>query len=55
MYIKDEDYKKWVRKKEFKASDFDLDIIYEDENIIIIDKKSGVYLMLPIKMIMEII
>lgn len=42
MYIKDEDYKKWVRKKEFKASDFDLDIIYEDENIIIIDKKSGV-------------
>ena len=42
FFSKDEDYKKWVRKKEFKASDFDLDIIYEDENIIIIDKKSGV-------------
>ena len=42
MYIKDEDYKKWVRKDDFKASDFDLDIIYEDENILIIDKKSGV-------------
>ena len=42
MYITDEDYKKWVRKEDFKASDFDLDIIYEDENILIIDKKSGV-------------
>lgn len=42
MYIKDEDYQKWVRKEDFKASDFNLDIIYEDENIIIIDKKSGV-------------
>lgn len=42
MYIKDEDYKKWVRKEDFKPSDFNLDIIYEDENIIIIDKKSGV-------------
>ncbi|MDU5912915.1 MAG: RluA family pseudouridine synthase [Anaerococcus vaginalis] len=42
MYITDEDYQKWVRKEDFKASDFDLDIIYEDENILIIDKKSGV-------------
>lgn len=42
MYITDEDYKKWVRKDNFEASDFDLDIIYEDENILIIDKKSGV-------------
>ncbi|WP_049691066.1 RluA family pseudouridine synthase [Anaerococcus jeddahensis] len=42
MYITDEDYQKWVRKDNFEASDFDLDIIYEDENILIIDKKSGV-------------
>lgn len=42
MYIKDEDYQKWVRKDDFKASDFNLDIIYEDDNILIIDKKAGV-------------
>lgn len=42
MYIKDEDYQKWVRKEDFKPSHFILDILYEDENIIIIDKKSGV-------------
>ena len=42
MYINDTDYQNRVRKDDFKASDFDLDIIYEDENILIIDKKSGV-------------
>lgn len=42
MYIRDEDYQKWVRKDNFKASDFNFDIIYEDDNILIIDKKSGV-------------
>lgn len=42
MYISEEDYQKWVRKNDFKASDFNLDIVYEDENIIIIDKKSGI-------------
>lgn len=41
MYISDNDYNKWVRKIDYKASDFDLDIVYEDENIIILDKKSG--------------
>lgn len=41
MYISDSDYNKWVRKIDYKASDFDLDIVYEDENIIILDKKSG--------------
>ena len=41
MYISDNDYNKWVRKIDYKASDFDLDIVYEDENIIIPDKKSG--------------
>lgn len=43
MYIKDSDFEKWKKSDEdFKAYDFDLDIIYEDENIIIIDKKPGV-------------
>ena len=42
MYISEEDYQKRVRKNDFKASDFNLDIVYEDENIIIIDKKSGI-------------
>lgn len=41
MYISDEDYKKWLRKTDYKSSDFDLDIVYEDENIIIMDKKEG--------------
>lgn len=41
MYISDSDYNKWIRKIDYKASDFDLDIVYEDENIIILDKKSG--------------
>ena len=41
MYISDSDYNKWIRKIDYKASDFDLDIVYEDKNIIILDKKSG--------------
>ena len=41
MYISDSDYNKWIKKIDYKASDFDLDIVYEDENIIIMDKKSG--------------
>lgn len=41
MYISDSDYNKWVRIIDYKASDFDLDIVYEDKNIIILDKKSG--------------
>lgn len=42
MYIKDSDYNRWKRNEKYHASDFDLDIIYEDENIIIIDKKTGI-------------
>lgn len=42
MYIKDEDFDKWISKKRFKPGDFNLDIIYEDENILIVDKKAGV-------------
>lgn len=42
MYIKDEDFDKWISKKKFKAGDFNLDIVYEDENILIVDKKAGV-------------
>lgn len=41
MYIKDEDYDKWITKIDYKPSDFDLDIVYEDKNIIIMDKKPG--------------
>lgn len=41
IYIKDEDYDKWITKIDYKASDFDLDIVYEDKNIIIMDKKPG--------------
>ncbi|MCI7238317.1 MAG: RluA family pseudouridine synthase [Anaerococcus sp.] len=41
MYISDGDYKKWLRKTDYKSTDFDLDIVYEDENIIIMDKKEG--------------
>lgn len=42
MYISDEAYDKWVRKTDFKPRDFDLDIAYEDDNILIMDKKAGV-------------
>lgn len=41
MYIKDSDYEKWLTKTDFKAQDFNLDIVYEDDNIIIMDKKEG--------------
>src|SRR5699024_354060 len=42
MYIKDSDFEKWKRKDDYKPQTFDLDIVYEDKNIIIIDKKPGV-------------
>lgn len=41
MYIKDEDYRKWLTKTDFTPRDFNLDIIYEDDNLIIMDKKEG--------------
>lgn len=41
MYISDENYNKWLTKTDFKPSDFDLNIIYEDDNIIIMDKDYG--------------
>ncbi|WP_311492808.1 RluA family pseudouridine synthase [uncultured Anaerococcus sp.] len=42
MYISDENYKKWLTKTDFKPRDFNLDIVYEDDNIIIMDKAYGV-------------
>ncbi|MDY6018664.1 MAG: RluA family pseudouridine synthase [Anaerococcus sp.] len=41
MYIKDSDFNKWRRKNNLVAGNFDLDIIYEDDNLIIMDKKPG--------------
>lgn len=41
MYISDEDYNKWITKTDYKASDFNLDVVYEDDNIIIMDKEYG--------------
>lgn len=41
MYISDENYNKWLTKTDFKPSDFDLKIVYEDENIIVMDKDYG--------------
>lgn len=41
MYISDENYNKWIRKTDFKPSDFKLDLVYEDKNIILMDKESG--------------
>lgn len=41
MYISDENYKKWLTKTDFKPGDFNLDIVYEDDNIIIMDKDYG--------------
>ncbi len=41
MYISDENYNKWLTKTDFKPCDFDLDIVYEDDNIIIMDKEYG--------------
>lgn len=42
MYISDENYNKWITKTDFKPSDFKLDIVYEDDNIILMDKQSGI-------------
>ena len=41
MYISDEDYNKWLTKFDFVPGDFYLDIVYEDDNIIIMDKDYG--------------
>lgn len=41
MYISDENYNKWLTKTDFKPGDFNLDIVYEDDNIIIMDKDYG--------------
>lgn len=41
MYISDENYDKWLTKTDFVPSDFDLDVVYEDKNIIVMDKKAG--------------
>lgn len=41
MYISDEDYNKWITKTDYKPSDFNLDIVYEDDNIIVMDKEYG--------------
>ncbi|MFO3718174.1 RluA family pseudouridine synthase [Anaerococcus sp. ENR1011] len=42
MYISDENYNKWLTKTDFKPTDFNLDIVFEDKNIIIMDKESGI-------------
>ena len=41
MYISDDNYNKWLTRTDFKPTDFDLDIVFEDKNIIIMDKESG--------------
>lgn len=41
MYISDENYNKWLTKTDFEPTDFNLDIVFEDKNIIIMDKESG--------------
>ena len=41
MYISDENYDKWLTKTDFKPREFNLDILYEDDNIILMDKQSG--------------
>ncbi|MBP2014981.1 RluA family pseudouridine synthase [Anaerococcus degeneri] len=41
MYISDENYNEWLTKTDFKPGDFNLDIVYEDDNIIIMDKDYG--------------
>lgn len=41
MYISDEDYNKWITKTDYKPSDFNLNIVYEDDNIIVMDKEYG--------------
>lgn len=41
LYISDENYKKWTKRKEKKYKNNKLDIIYEDENILLVDKPYG--------------
>lgn len=41
MYISDENYNKWLSKTDFIPQDFNLDIVYEDENILVMDKEAG--------------
>lgn len=41
MYIREDDFNKWKSKNKFFLNPSNLNIIYEDENIIIIDKKPG--------------
>ena len=41
MYISDDNYNRWLTRTDFKPTDFDLDIVFEDKNIIIMDKESG--------------
>ena len=41
MYISDENYNEWLTNTDFKPGDFNLDIVYEDDNIIIMDKDYG--------------
>ncbi|MBM0045717.1 RluA family pseudouridine synthase [Anaerococcus sp. mt242] len=42
MYISDENYEKWITKTDFKPTDFNLDVVFEDQNIILMDKDSGI-------------
>lgn len=42
MYISDENYNKWITKTDFKPTDFNLDVVFEDKNIILMDKDSGI-------------
>ncbi|MDO5715950.1 MAG: RluA family pseudouridine synthase [Tissierellia bacterium] len=42
IYIYDEVLEKYQDKREYKAENFDLDIIYEDEHILVINKDRGV-------------
>ena len=46
LFFKDEFYES---KSSFKAGNSDIDVVYEDENIILINKESGVYSILTIK------
>lgn len=41
MYISDQNYNKRLTKTDFIPADFNLDIVYEDDNIIIMDKDYG--------------
>lgn len=41
LYINDEFFENSSDKYEFKKSNFELDIVYEDENIILVNKPSG--------------